>query len=87
MAKSLRRVRPASPSFSATRTVGLASREEETKTTRERRGLWGRRETEKAEERGSLEEREREDGEGRRRVWEVALAAAAMLMFERCLMK
>lgn len=75
MAKSLRSLSPASPSFSATRTVGLASRPEETKTTRERvvRRL-GRRETEKAEERGSLDERESEGGEIRR-VWEVALAA------------
>ncbi|KAG7014967.1 hypothetical protein SDJN02_22598, partial [Cucurbita argyrosperma subsp. argyrosperma] len=59
LAKSFRRSRPASPSFSATRTVGFASIDAETNTTN--RGaptLRRRRSTEKAEGTGILEDRE-----------------------------
>ena len=93
MAKSLSRLSPASPSFSATSTVGFASSPAETTST-SRRGLAesrrGRSETdEKADERGSFEEREA-GAEGlrrdwRRRVCEAAIVAAAREIYrEKC---
>ncbi|WVY96639.1 hypothetical protein V8G54_028790 [Vigna mungo] len=74
LAKSLSSFSPASPSFSATSTVGLASSPADTSTTSGREApRRGRSETEKAEERGSLEERESE-GDGKRRLGDVAVA-------------